>query len=156
MFSFELSSIIFKVFFADFEHVFVCWGRYRVTVAVLRIIEKPYPAKKFVLKVSNRNPKTRCEIYVVETYRSNVIGLFIWGLLETSHPRDVVWDVVDTYQWNVLVTYHWDVVECFIWDWCETWRTDGNSLLRPLKTSSRRFNKMSGRRTIKTSWHLDV
>ena len=90
MFSFELSSIIFQGFFADFEHVFVCWGRYRVTITVLRIIEKPYPAKKFVLKVNNRNPKTRCEIYVVETYRSNGIGLFIWGLLETSYRRDVV------------------------------------------------------------------
>ena len=61
---------------------------------------------------------------------------------------------MDTYQWNVLVTYHWDVVECFIWDWSETWRTDGTELLRPLKTSSRCFNKMSGRRTIKTSWHV--
>ena len=51
------------------------------------------------------------------------------------------WDVKDTYHWDVLVTYHWDVVECFIWDLFETsWgRTDGTSLLRPLKTSSGRF-----------------
>ena len=44
-FSFELFSVI-SVFVADFEHVFVCWGRYRITIAVLRIIEKPYPANK--------------------------------------------------------------------------------------------------------------
>ena len=47
-FSFELSFVISKVFVADFEHVFVCWGRYRITIAVLRIIinltlqTKPY------------------------------------------------------------------------------------------------------------------
>ena len=45
-FSFELSFVISKVFVANFEHVFVCWGRYRITIAVLRIIEKPYPANK--------------------------------------------------------------------------------------------------------------
>ena len=62
MFSFELSSVISKVFVADFEHVFFWWGRYRITIAVLRIIEKLYPANKSLLKVNNRNPKTRCEI----------------------------------------------------------------------------------------------
>ena len=61
-FSFKLSSVISKVFVGDFEHVFVCEGRYRITIAVLRIIEKRYPANKFLLKVNNRNPKTRCEI----------------------------------------------------------------------------------------------
>ena len=55
MFSFELSSVISEAFVADFEHVFICWGRYRITIAVLRIIEKPYPAKKSLLKVNNRN-----------------------------------------------------------------------------------------------------
>ena len=45
MFSFELSSFILKVFFADFEYIFVLWGRYRITIAALRITEKPYPAK---------------------------------------------------------------------------------------------------------------
>ena len=29
MFSFGLPSVISKVFVADFEHVFVCWKRYR-------------------------------------------------------------------------------------------------------------------------------
>ena len=62
MFSFELSSVISKVFVADFEHVFVYWGRYRTTIAVLQVIEKPYPANKSLLKTNNRNPKTRCEI----------------------------------------------------------------------------------------------
>ena len=60
---FELSSVISKVLVSDFEHVFVCWwGRYRITIAVLRIIEKPYPANNSLLKVNNRNPKTRCGI----------------------------------------------------------------------------------------------
>ena len=60
--SFELSSVISKVFVADFEHVFVCWGRYRITIDVLRIIEKLYVANKSLLKVNNINPKTRCKI----------------------------------------------------------------------------------------------
>ena len=35
MFSFRLSSVISKVFVADFEHVFVCWKRYSTkTIAV--------------------------------------------------------------------------------------------------------------------------
>ena len=61
-FSCELSSVISKVFVADFEHLFVCSGNYRITIAVLRIIEKPYRANKSLLKVNNRNDKTRCEI----------------------------------------------------------------------------------------------
>ena len=35
MFLFELSSVISKVSIADFEHVFVRWGRYRITTAIL-------------------------------------------------------------------------------------------------------------------------
>ena len=35
MFSFELSSVISVVFIADFDHVFVCWGRYRITIPVI-------------------------------------------------------------------------------------------------------------------------
>ena len=31
-FSFELSSVISEIFVADFEHVFVCWERYRQKV----------------------------------------------------------------------------------------------------------------------------
>ena len=62
MFSFELSSVISMVFIADFDHVFVCWGRYRITIVVIWIIEKPYPANKSLLKVNNRNPKTKYEI----------------------------------------------------------------------------------------------
>ena len=57
-FLFELSSVISKVLVAEF----VCWGRYWVTIAGPRIIKKPYPANKSLLKVNNRNPKTRCEI----------------------------------------------------------------------------------------------
>ena len=45
MFSFGLSSVIFKVSVADFEHVFVCWERYRTTIVVLRTLGMPYPAK---------------------------------------------------------------------------------------------------------------
>ena len=41
MFSFELSFVISKVFVADFEHVFNCWGKNRIAIAVLRIIKKP-------------------------------------------------------------------------------------------------------------------
>ena len=54
-------------------------------------------------------------------------------------------DVVDTYQR--------DVVGCIIWDLLETsWRrTDETLLLHPLKTPSRRSNKMSWRRTTETS-----
>ena len=64
MFSFELSSVISKVFVADFEHVFVCWGKYRITIAVLPIIQKTYPTNKSLLIVNSRNPKARCEIWV--------------------------------------------------------------------------------------------
>ena len=35
MFSFGLSSVIFRISVADFEHVFVCWERYRITIVVL-------------------------------------------------------------------------------------------------------------------------
>ena len=35
MFSFVLSSVISKVFVADFEHAFVCWKRYRIKIIVL-------------------------------------------------------------------------------------------------------------------------
>ena len=60
--SFELSSVVSKVFVADFGYVFVCWGSYRITISVFRIIEKPYPENKSLFKVNNRSPKTRCEI----------------------------------------------------------------------------------------------
>ena len=46
-FSVGLSSIISKVSVADFEHVFVCWERYRRNIVVLRILEIPYPANKY-------------------------------------------------------------------------------------------------------------
>ena len=47
MFLFGLSSVIFQVLVADFEHVFTCWERYRITIAVPRILEIPYPANKY-------------------------------------------------------------------------------------------------------------
>ena len=54
---------------------------------------------------------------------------------------------------DVVETYQWDVVGCIIWGLLQTsWRrTDETLLLRPLKTSSRRSNKMSWRRTTETS-----
>ena len=39
MFSFRLSSVISKVFVADFEHVFVCWKRYRTKTIVVLILK---------------------------------------------------------------------------------------------------------------------
>ena len=38
-FSFELSSVISKVLVAEFDHVSVCWERYRINIPVPRIIE---------------------------------------------------------------------------------------------------------------------
>ena len=35
MFPFGLSSVISKVFVTDFEHVFVCWKRYRTKTTVV-------------------------------------------------------------------------------------------------------------------------
>ena len=35
IFSFGLSSVIFKISAADLEHVFVSWERYRITSAVI-------------------------------------------------------------------------------------------------------------------------
>ena len=45
--SFGLSSAISKVSVADFEHVFVCWEKYRITIAVLQILEIPNPTNKY-------------------------------------------------------------------------------------------------------------
>ena len=39
MFSFGLSSVISKVFVADFEHVFVCWKRYSTKTIVVLILK---------------------------------------------------------------------------------------------------------------------
>ena len=47
MFSFGLSYVISRVSIAEFEHVFVCWERYRITVVALRILEISYPANKY-------------------------------------------------------------------------------------------------------------
>ena len=35
IFSFGLSSVISKVFVADFEHVLVCWERYKIIAALI-------------------------------------------------------------------------------------------------------------------------
>ena len=35
MFTFGLSSVISKVFIADFEYVLVCWGKYRTIVVLI-------------------------------------------------------------------------------------------------------------------------
>ena len=37
MFSFGLSSVISKVFVANFQHMFVCWNRYRTKTIVALI-----------------------------------------------------------------------------------------------------------------------
>ena len=37
MFSFGLSSVISKVFVANFQHMFVCWKRYRTKSIVVLI-----------------------------------------------------------------------------------------------------------------------
>ena len=47
MLSFGLSRAIFKASVADFEHVFFCWKRYRITIVVLEILEIPCPANKY-------------------------------------------------------------------------------------------------------------
>ena len=39
MFSFGLSSVFSIVFCCSFEHVFVCWETYRITIVALRILE---------------------------------------------------------------------------------------------------------------------
>ena len=39
MFSSGLSSVISKAFVADFEHVFVCWKRYRAKAIVVLILK---------------------------------------------------------------------------------------------------------------------
>ena len=39
MFSYRLSSVISKVFVADFEHVFVCWKRYSTKTIVVLILK---------------------------------------------------------------------------------------------------------------------
>ena len=59
LFSFEL---FLKVYVADFEHLFVCWESYGKKIVFVRNLELTYPAKRHLLKVSNRNSKTRCEI----------------------------------------------------------------------------------------------
>ena len=47
MFSFELYSVISNFSVTDLEHVFVCWERHRIIIAVLGIHEIPYPANKY-------------------------------------------------------------------------------------------------------------
>ena len=37
----------YKVSVANFEHVFVCWEKNRITIAVLQILEIAYPANKY-------------------------------------------------------------------------------------------------------------
>ena len=58
MFSFGLSSVIFKVSVVGFEQVFLCWE----SSCCCSNPKIPYPANKYLLKISNRNPKARCEI----------------------------------------------------------------------------------------------
>ena len=48
MFSFGLSSVTAKVSVANSGYVFDYWKRYRITIDVLQILEKPYPANKYL------------------------------------------------------------------------------------------------------------
>ena len=48
MFLFGLSSVISKVSIANFEHVFVCWESYRITIIALRILETLDSASKYL------------------------------------------------------------------------------------------------------------
>ena len=59
-FSFGLPSVISVAYFV---HVFVWWKSYGIIIDVVRIFEIPYPANKYLLKVSYRNLETRREIF---------------------------------------------------------------------------------------------
>ena len=54
MFSFGLSSVISKVFVADFEHVFVCWKRYSTKTIVVLIL-------KYLAQQTNTYSKSAAE-----------------------------------------------------------------------------------------------
>ena len=54
MFSFGLSSVISKVFVADFEHVFVCWKRYSTKTIVILIL-------KYLAQQTNAYSKSAAE-----------------------------------------------------------------------------------------------
>ena len=59
MFSFGLSSVISKVFVADFEHVFFCWKRYSTKTIVVLIL-------KYLAQQTNTYSKS-----VAETLKAN-------------------------------------------------------------------------------------
>ena len=54
MFSFGLSSVISKVFVADFEHVFFCWKRYSTKTIVVLIL-------KYLAQQTNTYSKSAAE-----------------------------------------------------------------------------------------------
>ena len=54
MFSFGLSSVISKVFVADFEHVFFCWKRYSTKTIVILIL-------KYLAQQTNTYSKSAAE-----------------------------------------------------------------------------------------------
>ena len=54
MFSFGLSSVISKVFVADFEHVIVCWERYSTKTIVILIL-------KYLVQQTNTYSKSAAE-----------------------------------------------------------------------------------------------
>ena len=56
MLFFGLSSVISKVFAADFEHVFVCWKRYDTRPIVVLIIK--YLAQQTNTQSTGRNAKS--------------------------------------------------------------------------------------------------
>ena len=48
LFKYVFIWIISRYFYrCYFEHVFVCWKRYRITIVLLQILEIPYPANKY-------------------------------------------------------------------------------------------------------------
>ena len=58
MFSFGLSFVIFKVFVADFEHVFVCWKRYRTKTIVVLILKYLAQQKMSVAETLKQDVKS--------------------------------------------------------------------------------------------------
>ena len=120
-FSFELSSVISKVFIADFQHVFFCWERCRITIAVLWIIEKLYLANKSLLKVNNRNSKTRCEmlkvnsrdcVFLLTNYNisKTFFQVFFWCTVNMSLPYSFLMSLLSILNRFHMLWYSFSVI----------------------------------------------
>ena len=92
MFLFGLSSVIFKVSVAGFEHVFICWERYfriRITIAIVLIV-------KYLTQKTNTYSKS-----ATETPQK------MWDLLKIN-SRDCV-SLLSTFD----ISKTW--FKCFFW-----------------------------------------